>query len=264
MNGAGDSHGTGSLHHLHPLHHLEAELDAWQCAGFVARLWLRDDDAMAPTMALERLVRLTRHHAMPLLLAVIPMRAETGLADRLASERHIEIAMHGMWHRNHAPPEEKSQETPPHRGMAVISWELEMARVRLLKVFGRRAGAGLWYVPPWNRISPDVAALLPALGFTALSTFGSMHHEVAGLAQRNCQVDLIDWRGGRMGRSLAWVASELASTLASSRLGDTAPVGLLAHHLDHDEVTWSVLEQLGELIASHPAARWVPATDALT
>ncbi len=264
MNRPGDSDDTGALHHLHPLHCLEAELDAWQRAGLVARLWLRDDDAMAPTMALERLVGLTLQQAIPLLLAVIPMRAETGLADRLASERHIEIAMHGVWHRNHAPPGEKSQETPPLRGMAIVRQELEVARDRLLAVFAPWARTVLWYVPPWNRISPDVAALLPELGFTALSTFGSVRHEVAGLTQRNCKVDLIDWQGGRMGRSLAWVASELASALATSRLGDTAPVGLLAHHLDHDEVTWSVLEQLGELIASHPAARWVSATDALT
>jgi peptidoglycan/xylan/chitin deacetylase (PgdA/CDA1 family) len=243
---------------------LRGELSEWQRAGVVARLWFRDDDAMAPTPALERLIGLTRQHAIPLLLAVIPMRAEASLAGRLMSEAHIDIAMHGVWHRNHMPPEEKSQETPALRGKAVIAEELEAARDQMLKVFAERAGTAHWYVPPWNRIPTEVAALLPPLGFKALSTFGGARHEVSGLAQLNCHVDLIDWRGGRKGRSLAWVAGELASALAASRLGNMAPVGLLAHHLDHEEVTWSVLEQIGKLIADHPAARWVSATDALS
>ncbi|MGL4974129.1 MAG: polysaccharide deacetylase family protein, partial [Bosea sp. (in: a-proteobacteria)] len=102
---------------------LKAELGEWQRAGLVARIWFRDDDAMVPTMALERLIKLTRQHAIPLLLAVIPMRAEASLADRLASEAHIDIAMHGVWHRNYMPPDEKSQETPALRGMAVIAQE---------------------------------------------------------------------------------------------------------------------------------------------
>ncbi|MGL4974469.1 MAG: polysaccharide deacetylase family protein, partial [Bosea sp. (in: a-proteobacteria)] len=96
------------------------------------------------------------------------------------------------------------------------------------------------------------------------STFGTIQHDVPELAQLNCHVDLIDWRGGRKGRSLAWVASELAAALTASRMGNREPVGLLAHHLDHEEVTWSVLEQLGALIADHPAAQWVSATEALS
>ncbi|MGL5361275.1 MAG: polysaccharide deacetylase family protein [Bosea sp. (in: a-proteobacteria)] len=243
---------------------LRAELSEWQRSGLVARLWFRDDDAMAPTAALEHLIGLTRRHTIPLLLAVIPMRAEAGLAERLASETHIEVAMHGVWHRNYMTPEEKSQETPALRGLAVIAKELEAARDQLVTVFRDRSGTGDWYVPPWNRIPTAVAELLPPLGFKALSTFGATHHDVPGLAQLNGHVDLIDWRGGRIGRNLAWVARELASALTASRLGDKAPVGLLAHHLDHEEVTWSVLEQLGALIADHPAARWVSATEALS
>ncbi|MGO7418364.1 polysaccharide deacetylase, partial [Rhizobium ruizarguesonis] len=35
---------------------LRRELDLWQAAGRVARFWLRDDDAVEPTLALEMLI----------------------------------------------------------------------------------------------------------------------------------------------------------------------------------------------------------------
>lgn len=244
-----------------PMAAVRAELDAWERAGQVARLWFRDDDAMAPTPALDRLLGLSERFAMPILLAVIPMRAERSLAARLASQTLVEVAMHGLWHRNHAPAGEKAQETPAARGAEALSADFAEARARLQDLFGSEAGR--WYVPPWNRIAPDVAGLLPSAGFSALSAFGQASHGVAGLAQINCQIDLIDWRGGRVGRSAAWVASELALALAAARLGGLTSIGVLGHHLDHDETTWSVLEQLGSLIAAHPAACWVAAGDLL-
>jgi hypothetical protein len=51
------------------------ELDRWQQAGKVARCWLRDDDAVEPSMPLERLLEVTGAFSVPLTLAVIPATA---------------------------------------------------------------------------------------------------------------------------------------------------------------------------------------------
>ena len=60
---------------------LEAELDLWQSAGRTATFWWRDDDAIAWTPALERLLELAED--TPIAIAVIPGNAETGLAEPL-------------------------------------------------------------------------------------------------------------------------------------------------------------------------------------
>ncbi|TIT57545.1 MAG: polysaccharide deacetylase, partial [Mesorhizobium sp.] len=51
---------------------LVEELARWQRAGRKAEFWLRDDDAVDPTPALDRLLDLTRQFAVPVTLAVIP------------------------------------------------------------------------------------------------------------------------------------------------------------------------------------------------
>ena len=61
---------------------LMRELDGWQAAGGIARFWLRDDDAVEPTAALDRL--LGAMNGMPLTLAVIPAFSGAALAARLA------------------------------------------------------------------------------------------------------------------------------------------------------------------------------------
>jgi hypothetical protein len=57
------------------------ELDRWEEAGRVAQLWWRDDDAVAPTPALDRLLDVAA--GIPLSLAVIPAEMVRELATAL-------------------------------------------------------------------------------------------------------------------------------------------------------------------------------------
>jgi hypothetical protein len=219
------------------------ELARWRAAGRTARLWLRDDDAVEPSAALERLMSLAELARAPVMLAVIPMRATPALAARVSRSPWILPAMHGAWHRNHAPRERKSEETPPERGAAVVGDELREARARLIALFG--PAAGRCYVPPWNRIAPEIAALLPDLGFDSVSTFGPKQPLAsARLRQINTHVDLMDWRGGRVGHPSARVALMLAEALALARADGFRETGVLAHHLVHDDAAWGALGDL--------------------
>ena len=175
---------------------LSAELDRWKRSGRVAELWLRDDDAVQPTAALDRLLDLTGRHAIPALLAVIPAHAGEPLAARLASAPGIAVAVHGWAHENHAPDGQKKQELGPHRAAAVVLGELARAKAVIDRLFAGKAVAVL--VPPWNRID---GALLPSLGetgFAALSVFGMA--KPAALPIVNTHIDIIDWHGGRGGK----------------------------------------------------------------
>jgi len=237
------------------------ELAHWGRAGRTARLWLRDDDATEDTQALRRYGELVARHRAPVLLAIIPARATGGLANYLANQPLFDPAVHGYAHANHAKAGEKSQEFPAHRGNDVIRAEITQGRQRLTDLFGDRLTAV--YVPPWNRISPEVARLLPGLGFSALSTFGPrpLLGPGSSLCEINTHVDIIDWRGSRGGRAHDWLARELAEQLALARKHGRSYVGLLTHHLVHDDGAWRFLELLLAFAADEPALTWCRASD---
>jgi peptidoglycan/xylan/chitin deacetylase (PgdA/CDA1 family) len=229
------------------LEDLTLALDRLADAGRVARFWLRDDDAVDPTPALETLLAL----GLPVTIAAIPAHTGAALADRLAGCDHATVVVHGWSHANYAPPGEKAQELGPHRPLAQVSGELERGRAHLAALHGARFAPVL--VPPWNRIAPDVVAALPSLGFAALSVFGPARP--APLPMINTQIDLIDWRGSRGGRDARLLEAEVIAAMQS---GD--PVGILSHHLVHDAAAWAFLEAL-VAATDHPGAVWVDVTD---
>ncbi len=228
-----------------PFANVDAELERWREAGLSPRIWLRDDDAFEPTPALDRLIALSNASRAPLLLAVVPRPAAPAIAERLADEWLVTPAVHGYAHRNHAPVDQRKTELIENasRGRSVgdVISDLAAGRLKLGRMFGPRLSGVL--VPPWNRISPAVAMQVATAGFTAVSLFG--WKEAAGdLPHLNTHVDLIDWRNGRIGRDLRDIAATLAARLGEARLRRGAAVGLLTHHLVHDETAWRTLEAL--------------------
>ena len=114
-------------------------------------------------------------------------------------------------------------------------------------------------VPPWNRISSTVSAALPDLEFTILSTYGLASNQPAipGLARLNTHVDPIDWRGSRSLVDPGTLVQAIADQV-DQRVRDTSPepVGLLTHHLVHDDAIWLWTEELIDILAQHPAVVW--------
>lgn len=234
---------------------LTRELDAWGEAGRVATLWWRDDDASAPSAALERLLALGVGRA-PVALAVIPEPTGADLARRLATAPFARVLQHGWAHRNHRPAGERSAEYAADRPLATMTDELARGRAKLAELFGARCLPVL--VPPWNRIDDAVIAALPALGLRFLSVFGPRAPGAAAIV--NTHVDPIAWRAGRGFVGEAKALGELVRHLAARRTGsaDAAePTGLLTHHLGHDDALWRFLDRLLACTAVHPAARWL-------
>ncbi len=229
-----------------------AALDRLAAAGRTATFWLRDDDAVAPTPALDRLLALAARHGAPLALAVIPKDAEPSLAWRLKGLRGVRVLQHGWSHANHAPEGEKPCELGAHRHRELVLNDLAHGRARLRTLFAQRFLPIL--VPPWNRIAPDLLPRLPGMGFRAVSAFGPERGDSA-VPMVNTHVDLIDWRGTRGGRPAAHLAADIAARLGEAA-GTGGAVGILSHHLVLDDAAWDALEAIGRLVAAHPAARW--------
>lgn len=241
---------------------LLAELDACAKAGQRVTLWLRDDDAVAVTPALERLLALILQWDVPAVLAVIPALAEPGLAVRLGELGPVRVAPHGFAHRNHAGPGEKKQELGPHRPAATVLDEIGTGFDRLKDMFPDQTVPML--VPPWNRIAPDLLPHLPRLGLRCLSAFSNQfpHQPAPGLVQVDCQLDIIDW-SERSSHPPELLARRLAAVVHHRRPVQ-APIGILTHHLVHDEAAWGFLANLLRLTARHEAVTWNWPVPALT
>ncbi|MFK7854422.1 MAG: polysaccharide deacetylase family protein [Granulosicoccus sp.] len=218
------------------------------------QFWLRDDDAIEPSAALDHLLLLSRKFNVPITLAVIPALSSRSLAQRLDKAPLVTVAVHGWSHTNHAADAEKKQELGLHRSIETITSELERGFAHLAELHEQRFVPLL--VPPWNRISSDVIDCLHSVGFRGLSTFAD--NDAASIAVVNTHVDLIDWKGTRGGRDHDSLAAEILQCVKNG----LNPIGILTHHLDHDDRAWDFLEQLFCVTANHPACEWV-SVDAL-
>ncbi len=210
-------------------------------------LWWRDDDAVADTPQLDRLLSLVSRAKAGIALAVIPRKIEPSLGMRLKGEHTAFALVHGWAHGNHAPLDQKKAEFGAHRRIDVMAREAE----RGLHLARERLGSRLLpvFVPPWNRISPQLAQHLPGAGFIGLSTFNDRKaaSPAPGLLQVNTHIDPIDWRGTRSLADPALLIDSLASAIDRRIKGEAdrdEPIGLLTHHLVHDEAIWSFCEQL--------------------
>lgn len=245
---------------------LENELDRWASEGRTASFWWRDDDAVAVTPALERLLGLHRSSGAPLALAIIPAQAEAGLAERLKSEPRIAALQHGYAHHNHAGASEKKSEFPNSRSLIEQHTDLRAGHDQLRSLFAPPQLLPI-FVPPWNRLAPDCLPDMPGLGYAAVSAFQARNSYWAapGLVALNTHIDPIDWHGhdnaAAAERSLAVACKHLRAMRAGEQ--HLQPLGLLTHHLRHDEPIWAFAAELLSRTAAHAAVHWLDAGAAL-
>lgn len=237
----------------HAWSELERELDAWSSLGCEANFWWRDDDLVAPSGALDRLRDVAEPFGAPVALAVIPAHADESLVATLAGWPDAIVLQHGFAHTNHARPPARRAELGSDRPVDVILAELRAGERRLRVLFGDRFLPVL--VPPWGRVSPELADRRGEAGLTGLSTHGPRRYA----DQVNVHVDLIDWRRQRSFVGDSPALASIVGHLAARRRG-AAPMdeatGILTHHLVHGEPVWRFLARFGAVLARRPGARW--------
>jgi hypothetical protein len=153
-------------------------LDRAASDGRVVTFWWRDDDAIVATPQLDRLLAIARAMQASVAIAAIPARIEPSLPARIRDEPGSRVLVHGLHHLSHAKPGQKPAEFGDDRPVSALEGDARdgLAQARAV------AGALLLpvFVPPWNRLSPALAATLPQLGYAGLSTFGASASYRAG------------------------------------------------------------------------------------
>ncbi|KQT86137.1 polysaccharide deacetylase family protein [Aurantimonas sp. Leaf443] len=205
-------------------------------------VWWRDDDARVATPALARLLALRARFDVPSSLAAIPQGSGSSLVGCLPADGSVRLLLHGFAHLNHAPEGEKRAEFGDHRPVETMLGEVRAGLERLDDLAGEHLLPV--FVPPWNRIGAGICERLAEAGIAALSTF--REKRAPAHPRLDTHLDLMDWRAMR-GLPVEEADARLAM-LVEARLGDdwetAEPIGLLTHHLQHDEAAWALTEAL--------------------
>lgn len=233
---------------------LTRHLDWFAERGRKVSFWWRDDDAIEPTLALDRMLEIANRHEVDIALAVIPKTATEVLAERIADEPHAWVLQHGWQHQNFQRKDlgEKAAELGTRRDPAELMPQLAEGRRRLDILFGGKFIPAM--VPPWNRIAPEISRRLPEIGLAGLSSFTWFNFPRAQQVQSH--VDIIKWK--KHVRFIGWDSARLRFDLQLTRRRNTGgePLGLLTHHLVHDDGCFEFLEEFLAIAAHHEGADW--------
>ncbi|CAN5504831.1 polysaccharide deacetylase family protein [soil metagenome] len=216
---------------------LGPELARWKAGGRTPMFWWRDDDARQPSAALDRLIALSHRFEAPLTVAAVPDGDIKALSRACRAASSVELAIHGFRHENRAPPGQPSGEVNDLDLLADVVLQLGTALDRF-----RRAGVkASLFVPPWNNAHATLKTALGLQGL-ALSCYGEMRDEPT--SRLDTHLDVMRWKPVARFRGATRFLLRARRLLAERRSKALweEPVGLLTHHLDHDEAAWRFLE----------------------
>ncbi|OAF13579.1 hypothetical protein AYJ54_43395 [Bradyrhizobium centrolobii] len=251
------------------------ELDVWAASKLKARFWIRDDDAFEPSPSLERLRDVSVRFDTRIGLAIIPGKITPGLQEFLAENVHQFYPMcHGWKHVNYNLGK-KPAEFGPDRPISNMIADTEFALHSFKECFSSSQPI---FVPPFNRITPALIKTLPRVGFAGVSLMPSyLERKLLQLNSRmqwrgivrmpefkdglriDVHLDVIDWKA-RTAQRTNVVSDLLVQQLRGRRLGlvqPDAPIGLLTHHLEHDEPVWHALDGMLDFLRSHESVEFI-------
>ncbi len=230
---------------------LEAELSLWAHAGLVVPLWWRDDDAVAATPALDRLLALLSPAGAAVALAVIPSRADASLRRFVGAG--CTIWQHGWSHTFY-----DNGEFGDGRDLTAMRRDALAGQRALDALFG----PGGWqrvFVPPNHCLSLEFKSSIHDLGFLGVSAGVPLTAHLPGVREVNADVDVMDWPAGALLPDPV-LYEAVASALAERRTDTcavTKPLGILTHHLAFRDNDWTRVARLIRYLSAHSSIRFV-------
>ncbi len=229
-------------HWLDPVREVLASVDSPR------QVFFRDDDAGWEDDALFLLLDVFARHRTAIDLAVIPVAVTRPLAASLrrrARDGQVHLHQHGWDHHNHEVDGRK-HEFGPSRSADDIRRSLVEGAQRLNAAFGEFVEPV--FTPPWNRCTPETAAILADEAWEVLSRDHTAEPlEVPGLVEIPVT---FDWFGRT--RGTPWDLAERGRRLAAS-LGEPHPTGVMLHHGVTGDADRASIDELVALLAGHPS-----------
>jgi hypothetical protein len=102
-----------------------------------------------------------------------------------------------------------------------------------------------FFTPPFNRVDPVLEPALTANGFAAFSAWGTLGPRRPPLGRLDTHIEVLKWTPHADFLGEGAFLGQLLQALRFRREAAAfdEPVGLLTHHLNHDEAAWSFLQR---------------------
>jgi hypothetical protein len=184
---------------------------------------------------------------------------------------------HGWQHVNHAPAGCKPSEFGEGRPVEAA---INDARLALNAFRSHFADQDAVFVPPFGQISGAMMKALPAIGFAGVSVgpgwlerklsylpssavrFPAIRLPRASAIRRlDVHIDPIDWQKGTA-HSAGTICGAIVRSLRpryTGFLSSDAPVGLVTHHLAHDDRIWAACSDAMDVLRGHRAVEFLHA-----
>lgn len=220
---------------------IRVETAIWRKSGHVPLLWWRDDDAQFDTPSLRRMLTLATAHDVPLMLAVIPVGDLRPLCGLLSDLPSVTVAQHGVTHINVSATGEPNDEFEVGTDIKTMAEAIASAN-ECLSNFPTNVPV---YVPPWNRVNENLPTAIKLAGLQCLSAHRKQPPQNNLVTSLNVDLDLLTWKTEPHFRGAVRVLWRFLVLLRQRRISKVwhEPVGLLTHHLAHDEEAWNFLSE---------------------
>jgi hypothetical protein len=235
------------------------ELNRWHSRGQRPILWWRDDGARGISPAFDRLLDIA--DGLPLSVSVIPEGVSPTLAARLAGISNVTVGQLGIDHVNRR---QAASSPAADYAQAIAAGPLARSILGGRDALERAGLDPVFYAPPWHRVEPVLLEGLAIAGYFSLSGWNGEGSRAPCMQRLDVQIGLLRPKGEPRFLGAGSVYEALRRQLAERRRkGDvTRPIGLLTHHLDHDEASWKFLGGLLSLL--RPVAQFGSFTDLVT
>jgi peptidoglycan/xylan/chitin deacetylase (PgdA/CDA1 family) len=257
---------------------VSCELDRWAARGLKARFWVRDDDACEASAPLARLHEFAARYDITIGLAIIPAKMHPSLQKFISAEgRRFHPMCHGWQHVSHAPAGCKPSEFGEGRPVEAAIKDARLALSTFRNYFADPAPV---FVPPFGQISGAMTRALPAIGFAGVSAGpGWLERKLfhlpslavrfpavnlprrPGIRRLDVHIDPIDWQKGTA-HSADTICDAIVRSLHPRWMGflsSEAPVGLVTHHLAHDDRIWAACKDVMDVLREHRAVEFLDA-----
>lgn len=230
--------------------------------------WWRDDDAVANSGLLLRMLELSIDVNVPVHLAVIPSLLENSL-NIIKTDRYNQLCyvlQHGYDHQDYSAPNERKIELGGLQDADTLIANLQSGKCTLSNEFKTQYTDIL--VPPWNRISDAVTNKLTAVNYAKISVINGKHTN-AHSDYVNVDLDIIDWQQRRFAgedillEKMITQLTQYHQAHTNNNLTSIKPYGIMTHHLVHDEASWLFLAKLFKFLIQHNNVYWVGGNDLL-